>query len=161
MLRNIGTTWPRTPNSKQSIASVPVNLGERRSRVDEDFAIFIPCQVWTTNKERSMHHFTRAALVKPAREAAKLLTLTAIRNNKLRAFDVPVHVEFFPTQARRGSLADTANHLPPCKAVLDGIVDAGLIVDDTPEYVLSQRFWPPIKDEETGVGVMISPSAVT
>lgn len=161
MLRNIASTWPGTPTSRPSIASVPVPPGRNAEVVTEDFAIFVPCQVWTTNKERSMHHFARAALVKPAREASKLLTLTAMRNNKLRAFDVPVHVEFFPTQARRGSLADTANHLPPCKAVLDGIVDAGLIVDDTPEYVLSQRFWPPIKDQETGVGVMITPTAVT
>jgi hypothetical protein len=42
-------------------------------------------------------------------------------------------------------LADTANHLPPCKAVLDGLVDAGMITDDSPEFVVSQTFYPPVK----------------
>ncbi len=120
-----------------------------------EFAIFVPCTMWTTNKERRMHFQVRSNLVKPAREAAKLITLNMMRSRQIKPFTDPVHVEFFPTQAKAGSLADTANHLPPCKAVLDGIVDAGLLTDDTPEFVLSQRFWPPVKAKETGVGVMI------
>ncbi len=125
--------------------------------MNEDFAVFVPGTMWTTNKERTMHFHQRAQLVKPLREAAELITLNAMRANGVGPFTVPVHVEFFPTQRKAGTLADTANHLPPCKAVLDGVVDAGLLIDDTPVFVLSQRFWPPVKDRsETGVGILIT-----
>ena len=68
----------------------------------------------------------------------------------------PVNVCFVPHQAKRGTHADTANHLPACKAVLDGIVDAGVIPDDSPEWVLSQCFFPPIKTKNTGVLVTMA-----
>jgi len=128
---------------------------------DREFALFVPCAMWTVNKERTMHHHARAKLVKPAREMSKLLTLQAMRQRVIQPYSVPVHVEFFPTQPKAGSLADTASHLGPCKAVLDGVVDAKLLIDDTPQYVMSQRFWPPIKGPVPGVGIMITTQAVS
>jgi hypothetical protein len=122
-----------------------------------EFRLFIQCDVWSINAERKLNHMARASKVKPVRHAAQLRTLNAMRQNGLRQYKVPVHVEFFPVQGKRGPLADTANHLPACKAVLDGIVDAGLLKDDTPAFVQSQRFWSPTKDSDTGIGVVITP----
>jgi len=96
-----------------------------------------------------MHHFTRAALVDPLRQAAQVLA----RNNRVRLVP-PVFVEFQPHQ-KPGVLADTANHLPPCKAVLDGCVDAKVIPGDEPEHVLWQTFLPPVKDKTTGITITI------
>lgn len=120
-----------------------------------ELALFVPCEVWTVNSERRMHHFARAAKVTPVRETAKLLALNWARKNRTPTFAGPVYVEFTPVQ-KPGVLADTANHLPPCKAVLDGIVDAGLIPDDRPEWVRWQTFMPPQKDRNTGVNVRIA-----
>jgi hypothetical protein len=100
-----------------------------------------------------MHFQQRAQLVQPLRQMAKLTTLNEMRNG-LPPFGVPVHVTFQPTQ-KPGVLADTANHLPAAKAALDGVVDAGLVKDDTPEWVLSQTFLPPVKDKATGITIMI------
>lgn len=124
------------------------------------FTLFVPGEVWTINKERKMHHHDRARMVEPLRQAAKLLTLNWRRGEGQGfKFDVPVEVCFVPHQRNRGVLADTANHLPACKAVLDGVADGGLIADDTPRWVLSQTFYPPIK---TGTpGVLISVGAAT
>ena len=103
-----------------------------------------------------MHHHARAKLVEPMREAAKLLCLNRMRQNKIDPFEHLVEVTFRPMQGGRGVLADTANHLPPCKAVLDGLVDAGLICDDTPQYVGAQTFVPPVKSKTTGIWVYIT-----
>jgi len=112
--------------------------------------LFIPGQVWTINRERSMHHMARASLVKPLRETAFALMHNYRRLHRFE-YDVPVEVWFVPHQQMRGSVADTANHLPACKAVLDGCVDAGLVPDDSPQWVVSQKFYPPLKARETGV----------
>jgi hypothetical protein len=102
-----------------------------------------------------MHHFARAALVDPMRQAAGLLARNWLRSGGM-PFTSPVEVRFVPHQKNRGTLADTANHLPACKAVLDGVVDAGVIPEDNPTWVLSQCFYPPVKAKTPGVLVMLS-----
>ena len=119
-----------------------------------DFTMFVPCELFTTNAERRLHHYARAAKVSDIRHKAKLYCLNMQRNKKAVPFSQPVHVEFHPTQ-KPGTLADVAGHLPVAKAVLDGVVDAGLLFDDNPEWVLSQRFWPPIKGNPTGMTITI------
>jgi crossover junction endodeoxyribonuclease RusA len=120
------------------------------------FLLFVPGEIWTMSRERSIHHYDRAALVDDIRKTAKIACIEAIRVRRLKPYAVPVTVEFLPHQARKGgTLADTANHLPPCKAVLDGIVDAGLLVDDTPKWVVSQTFYPPVRAKLTGIQVLI------
>ena len=112
--------------------------------------LWVPCEVWTSNRQRKMHHFAQAALVKEARTAAMLLA----RNTRVR-LTPPVFVEFRPHQGMRGVLADTSAHHPTAKAVLDGCVDAKVIPDDTPDVVLWQTFMPPIKDRATGIHITI------
>jgi hypothetical protein len=49
-----------------------------------------------------------------------------------------------PFQAK-GRLADAGAHFPSAKAVLDGIVDAGILEDDDGRYVLELRMIAPIR----------------
>ena len=124
-------------------------------------SLWFPGPLWTINAERSMHHFKRAEHVKTFRDIAMITTKVEMRRGGIIKFTTPVHVEFFPHQAKAGKIADTANHLPPAKACLDGVVDAGLLTDDTPEFVLSQRFWPPVKGAGVGITLLIYPESVT
>lgn len=124
---------------------------------DLRFRIFIPGRIWTMSRERSISKWDRAEWVRDIREAARIRTLDAMRRDATPAFTVPVTVEFMPYQAV-GVLADTANHLPPCKAVLDGIVDAGLLPNDNPTWVVSQTFYPPVRSKMIGINVLIKPA---
>lgn len=124
--------------------------------MSNEFSLFVPGEIWTINTERKLHHHARAKLVEPMREAAKLLCQNKMRQNKIAPFERLVEVTFRPMQKPGGVIADTANHLPACKAVLDGIVDAGLICDDTPRYVGAQTFVPPIASKDTGVWVYVT-----
>jgi hypothetical protein len=92
---------------------------------------------WTTNAERSMHRMKRAALVKEWRTAFYWLG-TQSKAKRLN----PCHIEAFPVQPDRRWMADVGACLPAVKAAVDGLVDAGVLDDDTPEHVLSIRFWP-------------------
>lgn len=90
---------------------------------------------WSINAERSMHWSQRSALVDEwrtyfgwAAKARHLPSLTSAR----------IHV-------RTGVGQDTGNCLPAVKAAVDGLVDAGVLPDDTPEHVQELRFLAPEK----------------
>lgn len=77
------------------------------------------------------HHWaTRARLTADVRRATHLLALAA----KLPkgATHVTVALHYVPRDRRR---RDPSNLMPTQKAALDGLVDAGLVPDDTPDYV--------------------------
>lgn len=120
-----------------------------------EFSLFVPGVIWSINRERKLHHHERAKLVEPLRQMAMVLCTNKMRQNKLHTFERLVEVTFRPMQ-KPGVLADTANHLPACKAVLDGLVDAGLICDDTPRYVGAQTFVPPVASKDTGIWVYVT-----
>lgn len=124
-------------------------MGDRQQVV-----LIVPCQVLTWNRERKINHFARAALVKEARQAAFFVASDWL-NKGGRPFPGAVTVQFRPMQGK-GVLADTAAHGPSCKAVLDGLVDARLIVADDPRWVLSQTYFPPTKHtRDTGIVVTV------
>lgn len=115
--------------------------------------VTVHCEVRTINMERKLTRFARADHASQAREAARLEVLGRINRGELKPYKRPVHVTFQPIQGVRGTDADTANHLPTCKAVLDGCVDAGLIPDDKPEWVRSQTFLPVVRHRNTGISI--------
>lgn len=117
---------------------------------------FFACQVWTINAERRWHHMKRSKAVNPIVTSVSLTIQSSIRRGELTPITVPVEALFRPVQdqTKGGTLADTANQLPPCKAVLDGVIKGGLLRDDTPEWVVFQGFYPPIKGP-SGVGLIL------
>jgi crossover junction endodeoxyribonuclease RusA len=85
-----------------------------------------------------MHHMVRSKRMKEWRTASALL----IRQAKIPPMGIvqPTLV-YHPAQRRR---RDPDNLVLAYKAVVDGFVDAGVIPDDTQEYV--DRVWPIIGD---------------
>lgn len=94
---------------------------------------------WTTNAERTWHHMKRAEIVKTWRNAYFYLTKEA-GIPKLDCIDV----EATPYLNGPGRNQDVAACNPAVKAALDGMVDAGVLPDDSPTYVRSIKFNRPV-----------------
>lgn len=108
---------------------------------------------WTVNGERKLSRYERAALVKEWREAFAWLGLGQPHR------DVgPVSVHVVPTSRNRRSRQDVAGCLPAAKAAIDGLVDAGVIRDDTPDTVQAVTFYPQsLSDDGPSLRVVLYP----
>ena len=95
---------------------------------------------WTTNAERNWHHMKRAKHVKEWREAFHWLAKT---HKPLAHATITIE----PWQ-KGGILADVAACNPAAKAAIDGIVDAGILKDDSPQYLHSVTFLQPQKGKD-------------
>ncbi|MFZ5852279.1 MAG: hypothetical protein ACOYY2_12925 [Actinomycetota bacterium] len=105
------------------------------------YAVNIRGALWTVNHERAKGRWdhrrrtdTMRALARAAAEEAKIPALLHAR------------ITAQPYQ-RRGVLADTGNHYPAVKAAIDGLVDAGLLEDDSPRHVHYLALLPPQRGE--------------
>lgn len=103
-----------------------------------EWTLFYPVRPWTINKDRNWHPLQRAKVIKEWREAFEQLALDA---------QIPhlpyITVDICPVLGDR-RLQDTAACVTAAKAAIDGIVDAGVIKDDNPEYLGWIRFFPPV-----------------
>lgn len=89
---------------------------------------FGPCRPITLNEQRREHWRTHATRVKRFRTISAWLA----RQAKIpRVGRVSIEVHYVPVQARR---RDPMNLVATLKPIEDGIVDAGVIPDDTPAY---------------------------
>ena len=95
-------------------------------------------EVLTVNKERTMHWTARSASVKSWREAFGWLARSADGPPCDRSIG-PCHIDVVPVRHDRRA-QDVAACLPSAKAAIDGLVDAGVWEDDSPEHVLSVTF---------------------
>ena len=89
----------------------------------------------TMNAERSGGRWDHRKHTREAREVAGWRALRLPRFKWAR-------IEVFPSQAR-GVLADAGSHAPTAKALVDGLVDAGVLVDDSPKFVPQITFHAP------------------
>jgi Holliday junction resolvase RusA-like endonuclease len=83
------------------------------------------------NANQRLHHHAKAKLTKAWREAAGLHAKYA---EDYRQYD-RAHITIayrFPNNRRR----ETSNLQPTSKAIVDGLVDAGVIPDDSDEFVV-------------------------
>lgn len=88
-----------------------------------------PWDPWSINMERTKHWTWRAKRARDYRRMAHVAAMNAGLKEQppcLIVAELP-----FERMARR----DPSNYLPAVKAAVDGLVDAGLWPDDTPEYV--------------------------
>lgn len=98
---------------------------------------------WTTNAERAGNRWERASMVKEWRHAFELLA----KSEKIPPMSwITVTVE--PHQ-KGGRLQDVGACNPAVKAAIDGIVDAGVLPDDSSQYVRSLTFLPPRKGKNS------------
>lgn len=107
--------------------------------------------MWTLNKERTLHHMSRAKLVKEWREASAVVAEARKLPKKLKA----IEVVFTPHRRNRQGKADTGNHFPVAKACIDGLVDSGIILEDGPEVVRRLTFEAPVISGESKAVLII------
>ena len=105
------------------------------------WTLVIEGPLFTLNSERAMHYHKRARLTKTWREAAYAAALGA-KVPKMKSIDIMC----VPHRKNRRNMADTGGHFPVAKACIDGLVDAGVIPDDGPEFVKSLEFRAPVVD---------------
>lgn len=105
-----------------------------------EWKLIYPSRPWTVNTERKWNHFRRAEVVRAWRQAFWLLALEAkIPHLK------QIEVEATPVLNGRGRPQDVGAASNAVKAAIDGIVDAGVIPDDSPTYLRKITFCAPEK----------------
>lgn len=92
------------------------------------------------NAYRRLHHHARAEYDEDWRAAFHVYARQAKVPRGLEAIEVEVH-----QACAKPPLPDPGASYPTVKAALDGIVDAGVIRDDTGEFVRLLAFFPPVR----------------
>lgn len=110
--------------------------------------LFYDVRPWTTNKDRNLHYHQRAKMVKEWREKFKELAEEA----GIPELEV-MFIEAEPWVPTR-NFQDTAACNPAVKAAIDGIVDAGVVPDDKPQF-LKWILFHPCKHTPGQTGLMI------
>ncbi len=85
-----------------------------------------------------MHHMTWSNYNKRWRETFADIAIKA-QIPQLEA------VEITAIPCMNGQMQDVGGCMPAIKAAIDGVVDAGVLPDDTPEYVTILKCVPPVK----------------
>lgn len=92
------------------------------------YTLMVPLPVWTINQSRNNHHHREAALVREYRGTTRMLARAA----RIPHLDrIAVEATPFGLQIRQ----DVGAAYPACKAGIDGLVDAGVLDNDTPAHV--------------------------
>lgn len=89
-----------------------------------------PCD-WINSNQR-LHRMELARRTKCWRDRT---VVSVFAGDSLPRFDGPVHIVATVHKTRAGRW-DAGNLYPTAKAIVDGLVDAGVIFDDSNEYVL-------------------------
>ena len=91
------------------------------------------------NRHRNLHYQAAATYNRGWRQAFNVLA----RQRKVPALQV-IEITVQQIQAK-GTLPDTMASAPTVKAAIDGLVDAGVIPDDTGKHLAAVTFLPPVK----------------
>lgn len=98
----------------------------------------IPPDAWLTANRHTINRGHRAAIVRQL-HAVAIITARAAH---VRPFPGPVAADWtiaYPKGVRRDK-GDASNAQPTTKALLDGLVQAGLLADDGPMHVVAETF---------------------
>jgi len=108
------------------------------------YVLELPGRPPTINAERqgSRHWTSTRALTRGYRATTKILWRDGVARKVY-----PRHLDRIAVTARQLATdgrwhQDIGACMPAVKAAIDGLVDAGLVPDDTPEYVVSLTFLP-------------------
>ena len=105
---------------------------------------------WTANAERRWHFQKRAQVVRDTRERWAWLALAEHIPPLMR-----VSIEATPLRTNARSMPDVAACYPTVKAAIDGLVDAGVIPDDTPFHLDRITFRAPEIAKREGLRLRI------
>ena len=100
-------------------------------RVVRALTLTIPAPCEWLNSNQRIHRMIAAGRVKSWRQAAHY---AAKVDDHWAPFEGPVHITVTVHKTRAGRW-DAGNLYPTAKAIVDGLVDAGVIPDDSNEWV--------------------------
>lgn len=100
------------------------------------WTVELPAGLPLLNANRRPHHQVRAKLTREIRAAALVCTKAAGVPHLQRAHII---AEYRPPNRRP---RDVHNLYPSAKAAVDGVVDAGVLTDDTDEYLTGPDMRP-------------------
>lgn len=103
---------------------------------------------WTTNGERRGNRWDRASQTAEWRSLFGWLA-------RSRPLPQLTQVACIVALTLKGRLQDTAACNPAVKAAIDGLVDGGLLVDDTPEHLLSVTFMSPERGDNDRITLVL------
>jgi len=126
------------------MAIEPTRLPRRWTLVDYE-------RPWTANAERTWHFQKRARVVREWRERFAWLA----RGDRIPPLQ-RISVAAVPLVMNRRSLPDVGACFPAVKAAVDGLVDAGVIPDDSPQYVHSICFYAPLVGDLEGLRLVVT-----
>lgn len=106
---------------------------------------------WTVNSARhASSHWVEQKRTKEWRTAFATLARMAGEEPFTR---VTITVDH---QTRTNRLPDTCSCVLAAKAGIDGLVDAGLLPDDSPQYVTSVTYLPPHRTGQDGLSITLT-----
>ena len=108
-----------------------------------EHTLWLPYATPPLTANQRLHWAAKARLTADVRRTAMLLARAAHLPRDCEHVTVALH--YTPRDRRR---RDPSNLMPTQKAVVDGLVDAGLVADDTPDYVTetSPTIDPPTRE---------------
>jgi hypothetical protein len=108
---------------------------------------------WTLNVERQGGHWSaRSKLVSAWRSTFAMLA----KAEKLPPMEA-VRIEALQTIKGRKNRPDTAACIGAVKAAIDGLVDARVLVDDTPDIVKYLGFYAPVSGDRDSLTLYVTP----
>ena len=78
-----------------------------------------------------------------------------VKAKRLKPLEGPVSIHVYPQTS--GRLTDCASCVLAVKGIVDGLVDAKLLVDDSPKYVSALTFHAPQKAKRDSLTITIHP----
>ena len=106
-------------------------------------------RAWTTNAERAGNKWERAKLTKKWRTDFATL-------GKFHKAPKYQWVEIYVDLTLKGPLQDTGSCFPSVKAAVDGLVDIGVIPDDSPQFVHRLSFSAPTRSKENMIRLTLT-----
>lgn len=118
--------------------------------------VFIPTVMTSTNSIYAGKHFRERK--KDKETIADYFSLSAAR--KLKPFDRPVNLQFYPVLGKGVRAFDTTNYSYVAKMIEDCMVKYGVLQDDNNKFVKSATINPAIRGKATGMLVVIKEQSI-
>jgi len=115
--------------------------------MDVEQRVRVPVRARSLNTERRGHWSARASDV-DAWSATARLAASGLLTGPPRALAPMNHAHVTFRSALRSTLPDTGNDYATAKAILDGLVDAGVLWDDDGEHVTAITMFAPVRIDD-------------
>lgn len=122
--------------------------GVQYELVSTQWILVYDARPWSLNQERTKHWSWRASRTEEWVGAFILLAKEA-KVPAMTRIGVTVHFQM------NGQVQDVCNGYPAAKAAIDGIVQAGVIPDDTPEHLAWVKFVAPTYSKQVRATLII------